>query len=492
MSTYLNGIATGVAIGGSIALLALGISLVFSTTGVLNLAQAGFAMVAAYFAAWFVNEHGWALWPACIVAVMISAFLGFVIDVLAMRRLQSASGPARFIASLGILSLMTGLVQLYFGSQPEALPPLFPGQGFTIGDVTVPSQHIAIIVTAVVLGTALMVFLHKTRTGLAIRAVSQDRTVARLMGVRYQRISALNWTIAAGLAGVAGVLIAPLTLLTTGTFTLYILTALAATLFGGVSGLVGAFVGGFAIGGTQGWFTTYYQKAGGNELAVLLVVLVLLAVRRNWPKDLTITAATAGSAGTRFFWIARAIFAISLFLAVENAVRVDFWATIGTTAAVYGMATLGLVVLTGWAAQVSLMQGALMGLSGMMMAAVWDKTALPLPIAAMVGIATAMAASMLVALASSRLKGLQVGILTLVVAGGISAWLLQLPFFPVQMFRPSYLESDRNLFIFSAVAFMLCLLVVRNLRISVWGKRLSAVRQSRSAAGHFRCQSAPG
>lgn len=482
----LNALVTGLVVGGGYSLMAVGISLIFSTTGVLNLAHAGFAMEAAYIYANLTREHGWGAWPAAFVAVAAVALLGVLVERIIIRRVVDAPGTVRFVVTLGLLSLMTGVTLEVFGFRPKAPPPLFETGRIELGSsISVSYQEFAVVAAAVVLVAGLTLFLRLSRTGLAIRAVADDQTVARLMGVRHHRIAALNWAIAATMAAVAGVLLSPLTLLTVGTFPLLVLKALGATLFGGVSGILGSFIGGFVLGGAESLAFTRWTVVGVRELTVSIIILALLFGRKKWPAELTTTQVAEGVSDSRFASLFRVVLVGGVVLALVNVVQSDFWGQIGTLGLVTALGVLGLVVLTGFTGQVSLMQGGLMGLGGLTMANLYARQGWPLALAILGGSVVAMLASGLLAYPSRRLSGIQIGIATLAVTAGISEWLLNQDMFPSILTRPSYLSQDRQVFYLLLPITLLASLAVWNLRRGVWGRRFFAVRYSDDTAAHF-------
>jgi len=483
---YVNALVAGLVIGGGYSLLAVGVSLIFATTGVLNLAHAGFAMIAAYVYEYLGTRQDWNLWAAALVAVATVAVCGVLVERLAIRRVADAPPPTKFVVTLGLLSLMTGVCLQLFGFQPKGARPLFPVGSISLGSsVEVSHQQLALIVAAVGFVAALTVFLRITRTGLAIRAVADNQTVARMMGIRRDRISGLNWAIAATLAGVSGVLIAPLTILTVATFPVLMLKAVGATLFGGITGLLGAFFGGFILGVAESLAATRFAVVGIRELTTSLLVLALLLARRRWPSELTSAVDQGGSGGSFLYPVARGALVIGLVLAFTNAFSNDYWAQVGVFGLVYALVALGLVVLTGWSGQVSLMSGGLMGLGGMSMALLYVEHDVPLVLAIALGAVITGLFSGAVSLAAQRLRGLQVGIATLAVSAGISEWLLQRDEFPRIVARPDFLLEDRRIFLVLLPITVVALLLVRNFRVGAWGRRLFAVRQSSDTAAHF-------
>lgn len=481
-----NAVIAGTVVGGVYALLAVGLSLIFATTGVLNIAHAGFAMVAAYMYAWLGTEKGWSPTWAAVVAILFVTSLGAVVERLVIRRVAESSPTTKLISTLGVLSLMQGLLLQFFGFSPKAARSLLPNESINIGSVGVTYQQITIFVSAVGLMLILTGFLRFTRTGLAVRAVAQDQTVAQLMGMRRTQIAMLNWSVAAFLAAVAGVLIAPLTVVTIGTFPIFLLKALGATLFGGVSGILGSFLGGFAIGNVEAIASTASSVPGIRELVVLIVVLALLLLRRNWPADVLAAEAPGGGAlGFQFSTAARLILAGFTVWALVLALTVSFWSYIGGLALVYILVGLSLVVLTGWTGQVSLMHGGLTGLGAFGLTWYLNRFDFPMPLAIFAASCTGMVVGGLFALPALRLRGLQLGIATLAVGGALSEWLFQFEGTSWTIARPDYFVEDRNLFLVMLPVTLVVVLLVHNLRKGAWGRMFFAVRQSSDTAAHF-------
>lgn len=486
LTEWLNALIAGLVVGGGFSLLAVGISLIFSTTGVLNLGHAAFAMVAAYLYVWLSSSHGWPVGAAALVAVAVTTGLGVGVERVVMRRLADAAPTTKLIMTLGVLALTQGLMLQFFGFQPKAARTLLPAHSVSFAGVGVQYQQIAVVFAALVLVGLLGGFLRSTRTGLAVRAVAQDHQVARLLGIRRHRIASLNWATGAFMAAVAGVLMVPLTILTIDTFPLYIVLALAATLFGGVSGLSGAFVGGFVIGIVQSFAATASSTPGIPSLAVFVVILVLLLVRRKWPAELS-GSATLGSGiiGSRLAYPARILLAgVSIFALVKS-LESDFWGYVGALALIYMLVGLSLVVLTGYTGQVSLMQGGLVGLGAFSLTWYLNRLHLPLWLAIVFAALTGMAVGGVAALPALRLKSLQLGIATLAISSALSDWAFNIHGVSWVFARPSALVSDRHVFYVLLPVTAIATLLVRSLRRGAWGRRFLAVKQSGDTAAHF-------
>ena len=242
LAAFINGIA----VGGVAALLAVGISQIFTTSGVLNFAHAGFAMLAAYLYAWLTVSEHWSVGWAALATVAVVSLLGTLAEWLVLRRLAEAPFITKVIVTLGLYVFMQGVTLQLFGFDPKKAPLLFHG-GVKMGSTVAANQQIAILGAGLALMAGLALFLRGTRLGLATRSCAQDRATAGLIGIPTRAVSSVNWTIGAFMAAVAGVLIAPLAVFTVDSFSIYLVTGIGAALFGGLTGLTGAFLGGLVL-----------------------------------------------------------------------------------------------------------------------------------------------------------------------------------------------------------------------------------------------------
>ncbi|HEV7534083.1 MAG TPA: ABC transporter permease [Acidimicrobiia bacterium] len=484
LAAFINGIA----VGGVAALLAVGISQIFTTSGVLNFAHAGFAMLAAYLYAWLtVSEHWSVGWAAAATVVAVS-LLGTLAEWLVLRRLAEAPFITKVIVTLGLYVFMQGVTLQLFGFDPKKAPLLFHG-GISIGNTVAANQQIAILGAGLALMAGLALFLRGTRLGLATRSCAQDRATAGLIGIPIRAVSSVNWTIGAFMAAVAGVLIAPLAVFTVDSFSIYLVTGIGAALFGGLTGLTGAFVGGLVLGVAQNWAIAESSQPGIWALAIFVAIASLLLLRRRWPKELLASATVSGGErrSTGRTWIvARLLFAAGWGLLLFNAVRVNFWAYTASLVLFYVLVALSIVVAGGWTGQLSLGQGALVGVGVFTMLSLRNDHGLAFFPALALTLAVGVAAGLLFGALSLRLASTQVAIATLALSLVASEWLFTKglkasEFMPV----PSFLASDRKLFAGLAVAVAACCLLLLRLQRGQWGLAFLATRDAPDMAAHF-------
>lgn len=484
VAAFINGIA----VGGVAALLAVGISQIFTTSGVLNFAHAGFAMVAAYLYAWLATTQSWSVGWAALVTVIAVSLLGTLAEWLVLRRLADAPFTTKVIVTLGLYVFMQGMTLQVFGFDPKKAPLLVHG-GVSIGATVAAYQQLAILAAGLALMAGLGLFLRGTRLGLATRSCAQDRSVAALIGIPTRAVSSVNWTIGAFMAAVAGVLIAPLAVFTVDSFSIYLVTGIGAALFGGLTGLTGAFVGGLVLGVAQNWAIAESSQPGIWALAIFVTIAALLLLRRRWPKEL-LAAATVSTAGRApsvlTSRIARVAFVAGWGLLLANALRVNFWAYTASLVLFYVLVALSIVVAGGWTGQLSLGQGALVGTGVFTMLALRNDHGLAFFPALALTVAVGVAAGLVFGGLSLRLASTQVAIATLALSLVASEWLFTKglkasEFMPV----PSFLASDRKLFAGMALAVAACWALLWRLGRSQWGLAFLATRDAPDMAAHF-------
>src|SRR5581483_3943883 len=481
-----DAIVNGVAVGGVAALLAVVVVLLIQETGVLNFAHAGFALVAAYVYAW-VYDQGWTLAASAVGAILVATLLGAAAEWFVLRRLESASFISKVIVTLGLYLFLQGLVLERFGFVPKKAPLLVAG-GVTIGHLRVGHQQLLILVVALASVAGLQLFLHGTRLGLACRVCAENRDIAGVLGIPRRFVSSVNWTLGAFLAGVAGVLIAPLTLtVNVETFGIYLVTAVVAALFGGLTGLLGAFLGGLALGVAQSVATVEISQAGVEALAVFAALAGLLVLRRRWPAEITghDQVDSGGWRGSRAWLPARVVFAGLWGLLLLNAARANFWAFTASLVLFYVLVSLSLVVSAGWTGQLSLGHGALVGLGTFSMLSLQVRHGLGFWVALALTIGFGILAGLVYGGISLRLGSTQVAIVTLALSLVGSAWLFPRIGTGGSVPVPVFLHSDRKLLVGFVVAVALCSLLLLRLRSTFWGLAFLAARDAPDMVGHF-------
>lgn len=491
----------GLFTGGAYALVAVSITLLYRSTGVLSFAHAAFAAAGAYVYVDLAADRDWPRPLAAIAAVALATVYGLVVERVAVRPLASAPPVTRLIATLGVLTFTTGVLLWRYGFSPITAPLLLPDRAVHVGDVVVPYQQVAVFVVAAVASATLAVFLYRTRFGTAIRAVAQDAEAARLSGVALPSVARFNWALGAALAASTGVLVAPLQYVSAGTYPLLLAKSLAATLVGGLASLGLAFVGGLVVGIIESVAVVRFETPGAPELCVLLLVVAVLALRRRWPAAPEPPAPAPRRRPARLEGLRAALAPVALPLAVTGVgmamvvpSQSTYWAFVGGRALFFAIEALSLVLLAGWAGQVSLMHGAYVGIGAFGTAYAVQEHDLPLAVALLVASLAGMALGAVAALPALRLSGLQFAVASLAFSGAASAWLFQWRDLPRSLPRGSLLgidlASDIAVYYVMLAVGAVLFVAAWNLRRSSFGSLVIAAREDPTMVSHFGASAA--
>lgn len=266
----------GLAAGAIYALVALGLVLAYKATEVLNFAHGDLLMLAAFVGWALSGPAGLPFAPALLLTLAIVAALAYAIEALLVRRIVGQPQFAGVMLTIALAFMLRGAVSMGFGPESRSLPTPWTGQTTRVAGVVV--ADLSLVILAVVLGVtaALLLFLQRTRLGVAMQAASQNQLAAFLNGVPVKRVNSLVWALAGALAALAGVLVAPVTLVDTSLW-FVMLKSLAALVLGGFGSLAGAIVGGLLIGLIEQGFGVWGPDGSKDVVAyaVLIGVLVL-------------------------------------------------------------------------------------------------------------------------------------------------------------------------------------------------------------------------
>ncbi|MBQ3786414.1 MAG: branched-chain amino acid ABC transporter permease [Lachnospiraceae bacterium] len=269
----------GISLGAIYAIIALGYTMVYGIAKMLNFAHGDVIMVGGYMAYCSVSYLGWSPAAAVIFAMAVCTILGITIEKLAYKPLRDASSLAVLITAIGVSYFLQNAALLIFSSNPKVFPNLFSDM-FTIkvGDATVTSVAVVTILSCIIIMVALTLFTSKTKMGKAMRAVSEDRGAATLMGINVNSTISVTFAIGSGLAAIAGVLLCsayPTLMPTTGAMPG--IKAFTAAVFGGIGSIPGAMLGGILLGVIEIFAKAYIstQLSDAIVFAVLIIVLIV-------------------------------------------------------------------------------------------------------------------------------------------------------------------------------------------------------------------------
>ncbi len=443
MSTYVEFLLLGLGNGGVFAALAMALVVTYRSSGVLNFATGAQALYAAYTYSLLRNGQlldpipgltptigigsDLSFWPALLVTLAIQAVLGALAYLLIFRPLRNHRPVAKAVASIGLMGLLTAIVSYQVGSTSEILVnPIFPQNHLSFLGVTISVDRLWLAATIIGLGVVLTVLFRYTRFGLATRASAETEVGALVSGLSPDRIALVNWIISFMVCGLAGILIAPLVPLVPGTYTLFIVPALAAAVVGRFHSLGWAITAGLGIGALES-LSVYVNgvhpgfPAGAGELVPLVLVLVVLAVRgQTMPSRGTLLQVSLGRAPRPHWRVATTVVGTAVGLAAI------FLFTGNDRAALYssfilGVISLSLVVVTGYTGQISLAQVTFAGVSAYILSTFANSWGIPFPIAPILAALVAAAAGVVIGIPALRVRGLMLGVVTLTFAAGVEA-----------------------------------------------------------------------
>jgi len=277
---FLSNLINGLSLGSIYAVIALGYTMVYGIAKMLNFAHGDVIMVGGYIVFSATSYAGLNPYVAVLISIIFCTLLGMTIERVAYKPLRNASPLAVLITAIGVSYLLQNLALLIFGAQPKNFTSVVPLESIKLfdGQLVISGEAIVTIAVTVIIMVALVLFINKTRPGNAMRAVSEDRGAAQLMGVNVNGTIALTFAIGSGLAAIAGVLLcSTYSNLSSTTGAMPGIKAFVAAVFGGIGSIPGAMIGGVLIGIIEILGRAYIssQMADAIVFAVLIIVLVV-------------------------------------------------------------------------------------------------------------------------------------------------------------------------------------------------------------------------
>jgi branched-chain amino acid transport system permease protein len=271
----------GVLFGAVYGLMALGLTLVWGAVRLLNLAHGALFVVGAYAAYWVVSSLHLPILVALPFGVLAAALFAYLMHLAVIRPVLGKPGfdNSTLVATVGISISVSAAALIIFNPEYKVVPPELPGQVIVAG-VQITYQGLLVIATSLALFAVISVFLTYTRQGMAIRAVSQQMEAASLMSIPVVRTYGIVIAISGGLAGLAGVLLAPTFFLNPQSGFNPMIQALIVTIFGGLGSIRGALVAGFVLGVFESFVEVFYGVAWAQPGVFILIILMLI-IRPN-------------------------------------------------------------------------------------------------------------------------------------------------------------------------------------------------------------------
>ena len=281
-SLFLQQLVNGITLGGVYALIAVGYTMVYGVIQLINFAHGEVYMLGAFLAYTLVAVLGMPFFPAFILTLLICALLGVILDFVAYRPLRKAPRLAALITAIGMSIFLQNMALLIWGSQIKSyprdmLPAFFSDAAITFADVSLSWLQLFILAITLLSMIILHLTIHKTRIGMAMRAISQDKTASALMGIGVNRVISFTFAIGSAMGGMAGILVG---LYYNAIFPTmgYVagIKAFAAAVLGGIGSVPGAMLGGGVLGIAEvmgaGYISSEYRD--GISYAVMIAVIL--------------------------------------------------------------------------------------------------------------------------------------------------------------------------------------------------------------------------
>lgn len=540
----------GVGIGGFYAILATGIVVGHKGSGLINLDQGALAMYPAYtfvtmretgdmYFPWFdffpgpidipyklsLSSEGVGAFPAFLAGMAMSIILGIAVQVLIFGPLRNKPPISKIIGSLGALVYLTSLASYQFGSKSKFVDGILPegtwNNPLGLGG-GIEFSRLLMALAALAIGGGLFLYYKRSRMGLCTRAIEDSEIGGTLLGYSVNRIATVNWLISTTITGLAGILALDFVTLTPTRYTLFVVPALGAALFGNLSSPWVATIGGILLGifqsGAAGftlkdWWPEWIPSEGLRQAIPLLVIIVIqfskgyrLPVRGSRFADRQPTAPKP----TRWKSLCFAVTAFSLWVLATGSSVTQGRLITSTIAAILMLSS---VILIGYLGQLSLANltfagvaaylssrlaadGSIYGFSAFAL----DGPGFPSPLAMILGVLIAVAVGVLIAIPAVRIRGLQLAVVTLAAAVAITEMIMgnesligkgarsNLSVPPPRWFGaditvdPSISRDRPALIIFCCIWLLLSIVAVVGIRKGVTGRKFLAVRANEKAA----------
>lgn len=502
MTEFIQISVDGLVVGAVYALVAVGFSIIFRVTGVINLAQGGFVALGALAGYTMTQTLGLPAIVGLPLAAVLTALFGLVIgSATFVPALSKLSNSNILMITVGILTLIEGLAFLLWGSQPYAPPPFSGEVPVSIGAVSIPTQAFWVLGTTVIVLSGLWYLLAHTRVGRALRACSENPVAASLVGINVPRATGLSFMMAAGLAAIAGIVLAPTTTVQFDSGSLFTISGFIAVVIGGLTSTMGALAGGLLLGLVTQLATAYVSSLFSSAITVLILLAVLIwrpggliqskvtrrqdvrEDKRVWGHILRFPTRTA-------YWgaLAGLVVAIVLPLAITSTGIMSSL----SIAAIQFIALIGLDLLMGYCGQVSLGQAGFMAIGGYAagyLAVTYGTSPI---IGIFVGMVVSLVCALALAVVTLRLRGLYLALATLAfsllvdsgavgfidITGGPSG-LVGIPSFSVGGFT---FDTPISMYYLALGINVVVLLLLFGGLKSRFGRAISAIRTDQMAA----------
>ncbi len=501
MGQFTQILVGGVLQGSVFAIVALGISLVYRVTGIINLVQGGFCIIGALTLYSFANDFGWPLPLALVAAVIATTALGLVLGaatfVPALSRLPTGS---MLMLTVGLLTFIDGLALVVWGSQPYAVTAFSGEQPIDVFGVLIPSQGLWIAGFACIIIVGIWLLMTHTALGKALTACAENPLAARFMGVDVARLTLFSFGLAALIGAIGGAVVAPIMSLQFDAGSFFTNAGFIAVALGGMSSLSGAVAGGLFLGVVEQLAAGYVSSLFADGLALALLLATLLfrpqglfvsggRRRHDVREELRVTRSVVRPRPSSVMLAAPAL--LLALIALPYLVSSGFMSSLVIMLILF-IAVLGLDVLMGYCGQVNLGQAGFMALGGYTAAILATDYGLSPLLGTLAGIALSLICALLLSAVTMRLRGAYLALATLAfgllvdsltvgltdVTGGPSG-LVGIPAFALGSL---VFATPRAMYYLTLAVIVVLIAALAGAMRSDFGRALQAIRPDQTAA----------
>jgi branched-chain amino acid transport system permease protein len=269
-------LANALILGGTYALLGIGLTLILGIMKVVNFTHGELYAFGGFMAYFFVSPMGWNFFLAIAVSIMLGIVLGAFIERVFLRRMRSADIDSTMIVMIGCWIAMQNIALLIWGGIAKSVPTPFTIEPLVIGPISISWLRLFVLGAALLLILATYLLINKSPLGKAMRATFQDRETASLMGINIDAIYTITFALGSGLAAAAGALLGPVFVVTTTMGNMAALKAFAIVILGGLGSIPGAAIGGFILAFAEEFGSGYVSSGYRDAMGFILIILVLM------------------------------------------------------------------------------------------------------------------------------------------------------------------------------------------------------------------------
>jgi branched-subunit amino acid ABC-type transport system permease component len=423
-------VVSGLSTGAVYVLSGVGLVILFRASGVVNFAQGAVGALAALIA-WSIADSGGPQWIGWLAGVAAATAVSAAYGRFVAPRLAYTDPVVRAVATLGFALVLLGIMEFIWGEWPRSLRLPTDAIGFQLIGVRITYTRIVAMSASLAVTVGIILFLGRSRLGLAMRALASQRDISALLGIPILRVDLWAWVLSGAIAGVSGILLANLARLQAQILTFMVIPAIAAAIAGRMRSLAATVVAGLLIGMAEALGTPFPAISPFRSVAPFIVALVaLLWLQRRGVgliaggSDLgdldqrQASVAPTGSRRDQLIGIGAGIAGAAILALVIPEIVSAYWVKTLTSVVILALASLCAGVIYAQLGMVSLCQFALVGVGGWFALRLWHATHLPFELALLFGGVTAAGFGLVFGLPALRMRGLYLALTTLMIAGG--------------------------------------------------------------------------